>query len=37
MILAARGVVISYESICSDGLRFGRLFANTLSLHPRPG
>ncbi len=30
-ILAARGVVVSYESIREWGLRFGRLFANTLS------
>ncbi len=29
-ILAARGVVVSYESIREGGLRFGRLFANTL-------
>ena len=37
LILAARGVVVSHESISSWGLPFGRLFANTLSLHPRPG
>jgi len=29
LILAARGVVVSYESIREWGLRFGRLFANT--------
>ena len=29
-ILAARGVVVSYESIREWGLRFGRLFANGL-------
>ena len=29
-ILAARGIVVSYESIREWGLRFGRLFANTL-------
>jgi putative transposase len=27
---AARGVVVSYESICEWGVRFGRLFANAL-------
>jgi len=37
-ILAARGVVVSYESIREWGLRFGRLFANTLKRRrPRPG
>ena len=37
-ILAARGVVVSYESICEWGLRFGRLFANTLKRRmPKPG
>ena len=30
LILAARGVVVSYESIHEWGLRFGRLFANML-------
>jgi putative transposase len=30
LILAARGVVVSYESIREWGLRFGRLFANSL-------
>ena len=29
-ILAARGVVVSYESAREWGLRFGRLFANEL-------
>ena len=37
-ILAARGVVVSYESIREWGLRFGRLFANTLKRRrPKPG
>ena len=37
-ILAARGVVVSYESIRAWGLRFGRLFANTLKRRrPQPG
>jgi len=37
-ILAARGVVVSYESIRDWGLRFGRLFANKLKRRrPRPG
>jgi putative transposase len=37
-ILAARGVVVSYESTRGWGLRFGRLFANTLKRRrPRPG
>jgi putative transposase len=30
LILAARGVVVSYETIREWGLRFGRIFANTL-------
>jgi putative transposase len=30
LILAARGAAVTYESICSCGLRFGRMFANTL-------
>ncbi len=38
LILAARGVVVSYESIRDWDLRFGRLFANTLQrCRPRPG
>src|ERR1700743_1549804 len=38
LILAARGVVVSYESIREWGLRFGRLFANRLKRRrPRPG
>ena len=38
MIMAARGVVVSYESIREWGLRFGRLFANALKRRrPRPG
>jgi putative transposase len=28
LILAARGIVVSYESIREWGLRFGRMFAN---------
>jgi len=37
-ILAARGIVVSYESIRDWGLRFGRLFANALKRRrPRPG
>ncbi|WP_424138485.1 IS6 family transposase [Roseomonas chloroacetimidivorans] len=38
LILAARGVVVSYESIREWGLRFGRLFADALKRRrPRPG
>jgi putative transposase len=38
LILAARGVVVSYETIRAWGLRFGRLFANTLKRRrSRPG
>jgi len=38
LILTARGVVVSYESIRKWGLRFGRLFANQLKRRrPRPG
>jgi putative transposase len=38
LILAARGIVVSYESIRKWGLRFGRMFANALKLRrPRPG
>ena len=37
-ILAARSAMVSYESIREWGLRFGRLFANTLKRRrPRPG
>jgi len=37
-ILAARGVVVTYESIRDWGLRFGRLFANSPKRRrPRPG
>ena len=37
-ILAARGIVVSYESIREWGLRFGRLFANRLKRRrPRSG
>ncbi len=38
LILAARGVVVSYEGIREWGLRFGQLFANTLKQRrPKPG
>ncbi|WP_424140460.1 IS6 family transposase [Roseomonas chloroacetimidivorans] len=38
LILAARGVVVSYETIRAWGLRFGRQFANALKRRrPRPG
>ncbi|ANY84714.1 integrase (plasmid) [Microvirga ossetica] len=38
LILAARGVVVSYETIREWGLRFGRTYANTLKRRrPRPG
>src|SRR5437879_10957208 len=38
LILAARGIVVSYESIREWGLRFGRIFANALKhRRPRPG
>ena len=38
MILAARGIVVSYETIREWGLRFGRLFANDLKRRrPRQG
>jgi len=38
LILAARGVVVTYESIRDWGLRFGRLFANSLKRRRgRPG
>lgn len=38
LILAARGIVVSYESIRDWGLRFGRTFANTLKRRrPRQG
>src|ERR1700761_315459 len=38
LILAARGIVGSYESIRDWGLRFGRMFAKTLRRRrPRPG
>jgi putative transposase len=38
LILAARGVVVSYESIREWAPRFGRLFANALKrCRPRPG
>ena len=37
-ILAQRGIVVSYESIRTWGLRFGRAFANALKRRrPRPG
>src|SRR5271169_5041473 len=38
LILAARGIVVSYESIREWGLRFGRMFANMLKRRrPQPG
>jgi putative transposase len=38
LILAARGVVVSYETIREWGLRFSRQFANKLKRRrPRPG
>ena len=38
LILAARGIVVSYESIREWSLRFARLFANKLKRRrPRPG
>ena len=38
LILAARGIVVSYESIREWGLRFGRIFANMLKRRrPQPG
>jgi putative transposase len=38
LILAARGMVVSYETIRDWGLRFGRLFANALNRRrPRRG
>ena len=38
LILAARGIVVSYESIREWGLRFGRIFANMLRQRRlRPG
>jgi putative transposase len=38
LILAARGIVVSYESIREWGLRFGRMFANAPKRRrPRPG
>ena len=38
LILAARGIEVSYETIREWGLRFGRAFANTLKRRrPKPG
>jgi putative transposase len=38
LILAARGIVVSDESIREWGLRFGRIFANMLrQRRPQPG
>ena len=38
LILAARGIVVSYESIREWGLRFGRTFAKMLrQRRPQPG
>ena len=37
-ILAARGIVVSYETVRAWGLRFGRQFANELKRRrPKPG
>jgi putative transposase len=38
LILAARGIVVSYESLREWGLRFGRIFANAPKAAPaQPG
>ena len=38
LILAERGIVVSYESIRERGVRFGRVFATALRhRRPRPG
>jgi putative transposase len=38
LILAARGIVVSYETIREWSLRFGRTYAKSLKRHrPRPG
>jgi putative transposase len=38
LILAARGIVVSYESIREWSLRFGRTYADTLKgQRPKPG
>ena len=37
LILAARGVVVSYETIREWSLRFGRAYAKTLKRRPQPG
>jgi putative transposase len=38
LILAARGVVVSYETIREWSLRFGRTYANSLKRRrPKPG
>jgi len=37
LIMAARGVVVSYETIRDWSLRFGQLFANALKRRPQPG
>jgi putative transposase len=38
LILAARGIVLSYERILEWGLRFGRIFAHMLKRRrPQPG
>ncbi|MCW2239674.1 transposase-like protein [Azospirillum canadense] len=38
LILAARGIEVSYETIREWALRFGRAFANTLKRRrPKPG
>ena len=38
LILAARGIVVSYETIRGWSLRFGRTYANSLKRRrPKPG
>src|SRR3954453_6620218 len=37
MILPARGIVVSYETIREWSVRFGRSFANSFKRRPNPG
>jgi putative transposase len=37
LILAARGIVVSYETIRECSLRFGRAYANSLKRRLQPG
>ncbi|QRM34311.1 IS6 family transposase [Microvirga sp. VF16] len=37
LILAARGIVVSYETIREWGLRFGQTYAKTFKRRPKPG